>query len=160
MDGVPLFPGEDAPTKCTRYQLTDGDVDHGTDTPLRYLSLRHSELLKAMEVPLVEVRFGLDKPCMIVGNGDTTLGWTTPSIWYGKLDGEGTFRTYLQKCCVGRIGIPPFDRFLSIHDERFGTCHVSVLDAPSTNGMCKVRYLATVARYGIDAVDARLSEDE
>ena len=160
MDGIPLLPGEDAPTKCTRYQLADGDVDHGTDTSLRYLSLRHSELLKAMEVPLVEVRFGLNKSCMIIGNGDTALGWTTPSIWYGKLDGEGTLRTYLQKCCVGRIGIPSFDRLLSIHDERLRACHVSVLDAPSTNGVCEIRYLATVARYGIDAVDACLSEDE
>ena len=75
MDGIPLLPGEDAPTKCTRYQLADGDVDHGTDTSLRYLSLRHGELLKAMEVTLVEVRFRLDKPCMIIGDGNTAFGW-------------------------------------------------------------------------------------
>ena len=96
MDGIPLLPGEDAPTKCTGYQLADGDVDHGTDTSLRYLSFRHSELLKAMEVTLVEVRFRLDKPCMIIGDGNTAFGWPTSSIWYGKLDGEKAFRTYLR----------------------------------------------------------------
>ena len=96
MDGIPLLPGEDAPTKCTGYQFADGDVDHGTDTSLRDLSLRHSELLKAMEVTLMEVRFRLDKPCMIVGDRNTAFCWTTPSIWYGKLDGEEAFRTYLR----------------------------------------------------------------
>ena len=96
MYGVPLLPGEDAPAKSTWNQLADSDVDHGTDTPLRYLSLRHSELLKAMEVPLVEVRFSLDKPCMIVGDGNAAFRWTTPSIWYGKLDGQRALRTYLR----------------------------------------------------------------
>ena len=88
MDGIPLLPGEDAPTKCTRYQLADGDVDHGTDTSLRDLSLRHGKLLKAMKVTLVEVRFRLDKPCMIIGDGNAAFGWATSSIWYGKLDGQ------------------------------------------------------------------------
>ena len=93
---ISLLPSKDAPTQSTGSQLANGDVDHGTDTSLRYLSLRHSELLKAMEVPLVEVRFRLDKPCMIVGDGNTAFRWTTPSIWYGKLDGEGALRTHLR----------------------------------------------------------------
>ena len=96
MDGISLLPGEDAPTKCTGYQLADGDIDHGTDTSLGYLSLRHGELLKAMEVTLVEVRFRLDKPCMIVSDGNTAFRWTTSSIWYGKLDGEEALRTHLR----------------------------------------------------------------
>ena len=139
VDGIPLLPGEDAPTKGTGYQLADGDVDHGTDTSLRYLSLRHGELLKAMEVTLVEVRFRLDKPCMIIGDGDTAFGWTTSSIWYGKLNGEKALRTYLRVQRVGRIGVPSLDGFLSIHDECLGACHVPILDRPSSNGMCEIR---------------------
>ena len=121
MDGIPLLPGEDAPTESTGYQLADGDVDHGTDTPLRYLSLRHSELLKAMKVPLVEVRFGLNKSRMVVGDGNTALGRATPSIWYGKLNGERALGTNLRIQRVVRIRIPAFNGFLPIHDERFGT---------------------------------------
>ena len=139
MNGITLLPCEDAPAQCTWGQFADGDVDHGTDTPLRYLSLRHSELLKAMEVPLVEVRFRLDKPCMIVGDGNAAFRWTTPSIWYGKLDGERALRTDLGIQRVGRIGVPSFDGFLSIHDECLGACHVAVLDSPSSNGMCEIR---------------------
>ena len=96
MDGVPLLPGEDAPTKCPWYQLADGDVDHGTDTSLRDLSLRHSELLKAMVVSLMEVRLSLDKPCMIIGDRDAAFGGATSSIWNGKLDGKKALRTYLR----------------------------------------------------------------
>ena len=139
MDGISLLPSEDAPTKCTGYQLADGDVDHGTDTSLRNLSFRHSELLKAMEVTLVEVRFRLDKPCMIVSDGNTAFRRTTSSIWYGKLDGEEALRTHLRIQRVGRIGVPSFDGFLSIHDECLGACHVAVLDSPSSNGMCEIR---------------------
>ena len=52
--------------------------------------------LKAMEVSLVEIRLGHDKPRMIVGDGNATLGRTTSSIWYGELDGQRTFRADLR----------------------------------------------------------------
>ena len=96
MNGVSLLPGKDAPAQSTGSQLTNGDVDHGTDTSLRNLSFRHSKLLKAMKVSLVKVRPGLNEPRMVVGDGYTTLGRTTPSIWYGKLDGQRALRTNLR----------------------------------------------------------------